>query len=185
MITTKHCTVSDPSPIFLSLCLFFLHRPRPAPIQQYDEAHGLSERTGGALASGLDKLTEILTPPPPNTRPRGGSGNNNLSSIPDDGREHRRNDAQSARRHGAGARGGEEAGGWPWWRDGLVKHEAARRRPGGAGGQGKRWVWRAEMSDGGRGAEAGREQHEHQRSQRRREEELSRSWTVLPMDEEF
>lgn len=187
-------------PAFVSCCL--CSAPRSQNQQQYDEAHGLTERAGGALASGLDTLTEFLTPPPPNTRPRSkrttassnsntnngsSSSKNNNNKSPKNSRSHRRSDRKSSRRHGAAARGGEEVGGWAWWREGLVKREAGRgrQRPGGAAaGDGKRWVWRADLGGVGRGAEAGQKQHQRSQ-QRQREEEWSRSWRVLGEDEEL
>ena len=65
-----------------------------------------------------------------------------------------------------------------------MKREAGRgrQRPGRVGGDGKRWAWRAEMDDVGRGTDAGRKQY--QRSQQRQREEES-SWRILSVDEEL
>eukprot|EP00903_Cladosiphon_okamuranus_P012940 g12083.t1 len=157
-------------------------------LQQYDEAHGLTARAGAALASGLDTLTEFLTPPPPNTRQRGerSSNSKNKSNVArNNSPEQKRSGASSsARRRGAAARGGAEVDGWSWLRERLVNGEAGRGRRGGTGLGGERWSWRPEMGGGGRGGEGGRKQQ--QRSlQRQREEDRSRSWRILGTDEEL
>jgi len=137
---------------------------------QYDEAHGLTVRASGALTSGLDKLTEVLTPPPPqtgagtrrSTASRGGRGGSRTSRR--SGNHSRSwafgdNSTKSTYGFGAAAaalrrRGGDDgAGGWPSSRNGFVNQESARSWLDGA--------WGEEVGGGsGSGRQAGRTETE-------------------------